>query len=233
MTVRGFHALVVAAAALAVPAQANADPLFIQSGLVTVTGPSDDVMNFSFAGDGFNVQGRGLDFGFVGPNLSCMPCGPGDSIGFNTNFIVPGEGSAQLNGVNYPDLNFHLFFELQGGSSPFVPNGPVTTVSAPFTFGRTSGAEIRGFPPDVSPVSQPLESIFIVNLFGAGTATATFTEGLGGHYFSSVTYAFEPVPEPATLVLIGPGIAAFAIKRRRRALESRQKVPGTRPTEES
>lgn len=104
MTRRRFQAsLLLSEPEHCVPARATAAPLMIDSGCVTITGVSNDDMDFQFSGDGFFLQGRGLDFGFGGPN-GCFPCVAGDSISFDSEFVVVGEGQAQFGGVDYPDV---------------------------------------------------------------------------------------------------------------------------------
>ena len=62
--------------------------------------------------------------------------------------------------------------------------------------------------------------VFTANLFGSGTSRLLLLQGDPGILnFGDLTYTFDaqtPVPEPATLTLIGSGIAGLVLRSRRR-----------------
>ncbi|HEV2800228.1 MAG TPA: PEP-CTERM sorting domain-containing protein [Pyrinomonadaceae bacterium] len=168
---------------------------------MTLTSP-----NFSFSGHDGSAPKQQL----------CGFCQPGTRFGGTFQARLTVSQSLSYNGVNY------------GPGSGYVPIGsgmqftvPVFTIPddlspvvLPFTFtGSVSANSTTGLP-----------SLFF-ELTGSGFATFTFT-GFGPFNIrNQATFVFspaaaDPVPEPATLILLGTGLAgAAAAKLRRRRRE--------------
>ena len=216
---------VAAAVTLFSPRPASADPVVITSGSFQIGWGRGAFRSF-----GFNL--RGEDFHIIGGegdgsanNLflprchEFLPCTAGDTTMLSGPYgVFTAGGRAEIDGVSY-DLTRYagsVFF-----SSPTVITIPSSTaasiqVQAPFTFSGSLAIDaVRTVPPDWVSVGQ-------FDLTGQGIATATlFFRSQGtfdaGYAIQSIRYDFtDPVPEPATLLLIGSGLAAVLGRRRRR-----------------
>jgi hypothetical protein len=223
-----------AAACVASPPFALADPIPVNSGTAAYTFFSDRVevmlRNGTFT----------ADFSWRFPRTTPTREGrPGDVVTLTTagredvlagvEFPYPGFGSATVSGVPYTDISFAGDFTFAGPSFELgpvpVPADPLDypvplTFAGPFTF----TASLIGFRQfnEGAPLRDP-EVLFSRDLFGFGTATARYLGSPNQQYtLFDVRYDLAPVPEPGTLLLVGGSLFAGLLRTRRGNLGRRR-----------
>lgn len=199
---------------------ASADPIAITSGAF-IGDRSSVHMDAIGERDLAITAGGGSTGGFYGPFSSCSPCLPGGPVSLEMHFSgsdFPGrvslDGESFLVGLGTSTTGSLLtnFW----GETVAPPFGGVTevSISAPFWFdGRLN------FPTPEGEPSRPHEQ-----LIGRGTATVNLRWGTLGDLWAvhTVRYDFEPVPEPASLLLLGTGLVGLASRRLRRGQQSQR-----------
>jgi len=176
-----------------------ADPIVVTSGSLTVTG-LDGGPQFTLFGDNLATGGRG-DRGALGlQSRAVFTSGTVVTVGatFTGSSLEPHGGFFNFTG---PPITIPFSLTTLTITSPFEFSGRLLTCPQSCFFG---------------PV------ISSVDLVGSGTATFTLLfSGLGSNgtpifTFQSIKYNFE-VPEPASVLLLGGGLAALAARLRRRS----------------
>jgi len=204
------------------PSTAQADPIVVTSGSLTVSG-FFQAPNYSFAGQNFSVTAHGGDPGFTGPT-SCFPC-VGGSLNVNSFFAGTslGQGTVTINGTTFNNIFIAGTFQFTAASVVVPPPVSAITLTTPFTFsGLMNGCTVQ----HLSCTSSDI--VFTTQLSGSGIAFVELaffqTSSLTFYQFKSVTYVFsDPVPEPMSLLLLGSGLAALTGARLKRRMTQKSR----------
>jgi hypothetical protein len=209
--------LLLAAAA----ASASAAPLVITSGTLSGCPSCIDEIHFgSFTGGGFAFSGGSQSFR-AQPLASA-----GGTVSASSRATFGGPGfqyyRATSGGLTYfVNRSSSLVFNSAPVVVPLASSGTLF-LDVPFTMTGT-----LSLTDDVARINPPL---FTFEVSGAGIARITLGLVADGIYsVRDITYTFlapEAVPEPATMTLLGTGLAAALLRRRR----SKQRAAGQQLT---
>ena len=202
-------------------AAVRGDPVIINSlsGSATLVNGSGSVTGTAnIAGDGFSAGLRTFNgsFGLAGCSIARVTGCTTANLGWFSSDLA---GGITFNGMTFiPDANNQMFLSFSSITFVIPPeflNASAIQITAPFTFSGRFGT--IQFP--TSPVV----------LAGEGTVNLLLVNrtlsGINGFFLDHADYVFgpqasgltiEPIPEPATMLLLASGIGGLILRSRKR-----------------
>lgn len=192
----------------------KADPIVITGGSLTIVGIFGGP-TYSISGQNFSATSIGGD---PGNSPNCLPCPSGTPINISTFLIGTslGSGTATIDGTTFAPVFFRGQFNFVALPIVLPPGTSDLTITAPFSF----AGNIEGCLP--STLNCTTEVFATRALIGQGIASVHFTftgvlpSGATHYTFQSITYQFQEVPEPMTVILLASGLLGLGAKLRSR-----------------
>lgn len=194
-------------------------------GGVTVTLTTIDFQLPPLGGNGCIATGLGTTIAFSGGTgvVTTAELGTVNDIGF------PPPGSGNVGFITFPGVTFDLLAISPGVASigcvnTFNPADPSCAIVAgspfvvsPGSLGATIAFSVSGITNDTSTVHNPWIGTFSTQIVGVTPAALQTLITTNGSFTKTYSFDGQVVPEPVSMGLIGGGLIALAVFKRRKA----------------